>query len=138
MSARRIRVSTHGHEVNVWVYPTRQAMISAPERYNGSTHDEDTGGITQATHYAETGRLASVTIRLHEGNLSAEVVCHEMHHAATAIYGATVVDDESDPRDHLRDHLSHYNEPFAYFYSDLYSRLLRRLRALDYDEAGQP
>lgn len=133
MSARRIRVSSYGHEVTVWVYPTREAMIAAASRYNGSEHPDDTGGITQATTETETGRCRSVLIRLHEGNLGTEVVCHEMHHAATALYGATLEGDQVDRAEVL----SHYNEPFAYLYSDLLSRLVRRLYALGYyAEAG--
>ena len=47
--------------------------------------------------------------------------------------GSSETDDE--PR---RDVLSHYNEPFAYLYSDLYSRLVRRLYALGYYDAPTP
>ncbi len=132
MNARRIRVSTYGHGVTVWVYPTREAMIAAAHRYNGLEHDDDTGGVTQCTTDNE-GRVGSVLIRLHEGNLGTEVVCHEMHHAATALYGATL-DDQIDRREVM----NHYNEPFAYLYSDLLSRLVRRLYALGYYDIPVP
>lgn len=131
MPARRIRVYSGGHEVTVWIYPTREAMLTAAKRYNGSQLEGDTGGVTQATRYNETGRLHSVLIRLHEGNLGTEVVCHEMHHAATAIYGSTVQGD----RISRASHLNHWNEPFAYLYSNLLSRLVRRLYALGYYDA---
>lgn len=130
MAARRIRIYSGPHEVTVWVYPTREAMIAAAHRYNGLPRAEDTGGVTQATTY-EDGRIHSVLIRLHEGNLGTEVVCHEMHHAVTAIYGASIEGDSIDPREHL----NHWNEPFAYLYSDLLSRLVRRLYELGYYHA---
>ena len=126
MSARRIRVSTYGHAVTVWVYPTRAAMLAAAHRYNGNDFEDDTGAVTQATTDLD-GRVGSVLIRLHEGNLGTEVVCHEMHHAATALYGATC-DDTVDRREHL----NHFNEPFAYLYSNLLASLVRRLYALGY------
>lgn len=113
--------------MTVWVYPTREAMIAAASRYNGSEHPPDTGGITQATTYTDE-RVHSVLIRLYEGNLGTEVVCHEMHHAVTAIYGASIEGEQINPREHL----NHWNEPFAYLYSDLLSRLVRRLYALGY------
>ena len=133
MRARRIRVSSQGREVNVMVYPTREAMLAAARRYNGNEFEPDTGGVTQQT-VDQDGRTYTVLIRLHEGNLGTEVVSHEMHHAATALYGSTLDDDV--PARHVLDHA---NEEFAYLYSDLLSRLVRRLYALGYyDDAAVP
>lgn len=128
MTARRIRVSSHGHEVSVWIYPTREAMLAAATRWNGNQFEPDTAAVTQAATGFETGRLYSILIRLYEGNLSTEVVCHEMHHAATAIYGDIVGTKTVG----VRQHLNHHNETFAYLYSDLFSRLVDRLYALGY------
>lgn len=71
--------------------------------------------------------LATPIIRLVKGRLSTQVVSHEMHHAATALYGASLPDDAQ-----LADHLTHHNEPFAHLYSDLLRALVDRLYALGY------
>lgn len=131
MPARRIRVQSSGHVVTAWIYPTREAMIAAAHRYNGGDFEPDTGGVCQRTQYKD-GRTHSVLIRLHEGNLGTEVVCHEMHHAATTIYGSSLDDDVC-----AREVLDHANETFAYLYSDLLSRLVRRLYELGYYDEGE-
>ena len=50
-----------------------------------------------------------------------------MHHASTALYGATLP-DQVNPREVL----SHVNEPAAYLHGQLVSRLVARLFALGY------
>lgn len=76
---------------------------------------------------------AELEIRLVDPALAVkpEVHSHEMHHAVTALYGAHVPDRLS-----RRAHLNHYNEPFAYLYSDLLARLVDRLHALGYYDDG--
>ena len=128
MSARRIRVQSDGHMVNVWIYPTREAMTRAASRYTGETFGENLGGVAQQTHDDE-GRTYTSHIRLCEGYLSLDVVCHEMHHSVTAIYGSMLADDVT-----AREVLTHVNEEFAYLYSNLLSRLVTRLYALGYYE----
>lgn len=129
MSARSITVSSRALgprlKVRVIVYDTQAEMIRAGERYNGN---DLTGslGVTQA-YVDDTGRTGGVIVRLWRDQLGTVVVSHEMHHATTALYAATLPD-----RIRTRGVLHHHNEPFAYFYSDMLGRLVQRLYALGY------
>lgn len=111
--------------VRVVVYDTLEEMQAAGRRYNGN---DLTGaaGITQSTA-DRTGRSLHVIVRLARGRLGTQVVSHEMHHAATALYGSMVGDRVSRLA-----HLNHYNEPFAHLFSDLLHRLVDRLYELGY------
>lgn len=129
MPARRIRVYSDSHEVTVWIYPTREAMLTAATRYTGEVFPANLGGCCQQTH-DENGLTYTILVRLSADNLALDVVCHEMHHAATALYGSTLPEDTT-----AREVLTHANEPFAYLYSNLLSRLVRRLYALGYYDA---
>lgn len=123
MMARRIRVSSSAlgcrDEVTVLVYPDEDAMRTAAHRYNGADVT-NTAAVTQATTDQDR-RVGSVIVRIAEG-ASLEVVAHELHHAATAVYGAHVGDRVSRSA-----HLNHYNEQFAYLFSDLFASLVARL-----------
>lgn len=127
--ARVITVSSRalGDRVKVtcYVYDTLAEMRRAADSYNG-TDNTDTLGVTQA-RTNEEGRAVSVLIRLAHGHLGTQIVVHEIHHAATALYGATL----PDKVDRL-DHFTHCNEPFAHLQSDLTCRLVDRLYALGY------
>lgn len=94
-------------------------MRAAARRYNGVAVD-DAEAVTQTT-VDESGRAVLVIVRLVEG-APLGVIAHELHHAAAAIYGAVVGDRISS-----RAHLTHYNEPFAHLFSDLFDALLVRL-----------
>ena len=107
--------------VYVHVYDTLAGMRAAADAFNG-TDNEGALGVTQAWT-DEDERAVFVLVRLVEGHLTPEVVAHEMHHAATALYGAHVGDRIS-----RRAHLTHGNEPFAHLFSDLYAHLVERLR----------
>lgn len=120
------RIAGDREAVRVIVYDTRDEMIAAAQRYNGDTFEPDIIGVTQA-RVDERRRTVGVIIRLWRERLGTRVVSHEMHHAVTALYGAHVPDRLS-----RRAHLNHYNEPFAYLYSDLLARLVDRLHALGY------
>jgi len=111
--------------VTVKVYDTADEMRAAGKRYNG-TFSPDALGLTQV-EVDETGRATAVTVRLVRGHLGTQVVVHEMHHASSTLYGATVADTVSS-----HEHLNHYNEPFAHLCSDLTVRLVDRLYALGY------
>lgn len=111
--------------VTVKVYDHVSDMQLAASRYNGSDQ-AGTLGVTQATT-DQHGRAHTVTVRLVSEHLGIRVVSHEIHHAATALYGAAVGDRVSS-----RAHLNHYNEPFAHLYSDLLRSLVDRLYALGY------
>jgi hypothetical protein len=113
--------------VRVLVYDTLEEMRAAAWRYNGNDVSE-AAAVTQAL-VDQDGRAGMVTVRLARDRLGCTVVAHEMHHAATALYGAHVGDRVSRLA-----HLNHFNEPFAYLFSDLYGALVRRLYALGYYE----
>lgn len=124
------RIAGDRETVRVIVYDTRDEMIAAAQRYNGNTLEPDCIGVTQA-RVDEHDRTVGAIVRLWREQLGARVVSHEMHHAVTALYGAHVPDRLS-----RRAHLNHYNEPFAYLYSDLLARLVDRLHALGYYDDG--
>lgn len=131
MTRRRIRVSSRAlgerEYLKVWVYESLDDMRADAAAFNGNPHSQGLG-VTQCWA-DQSGRATSVLIRLWRGALSAEILSHEVHHAATAIYGAHQADRISRV-----DHLNHFNEPFAYLFSDLLGRLHGRLDALGYYE----
>ena len=105
--------------VHVHVYPDLEAMRAAGEAWHPDVPDQSGAlGITQACT-DEDGRATLVVVRLAEGWLTPEIVAHEMHHAATALYGAHVGDRIS-----RRAHLTHHNEPMAHLFSDLFARVV--------------
>jgi S-adenosylhomocysteine hydrolase len=122
VSSRALGPRVH---VRVCVYDDVHAMRAAADGFNGTTH-VDALGVTQAT-VDRSGRAVAVIVRLAVGHLGTQVVSHEMHHAATALYGAHVGDRPSRAA-----HLNHFNEPFAHLYSDLLARLVGRLYALGF------
>lgn len=126
MSARRIRVYARGHMVTAWIYESREAMTAAASRYTGEKFGPNLGGVAQQTN-TEDGRTYTSLIRLSADYLALDVVCHELHHAVTAIYGSTLDDAVT-----AREVLTHVNEDFAHLYSDMLSRLVARLYALGY------
>jgi len=129
MGARLIRVSSRAlgdrRRVIVRIYNTQAEMCEAGERFNG-TDLSDSGGITQA-YNDESGRTAVPVVRLARGHLGILIVSHEMHHAATAIYGSTVPDDVP-----ASETLTHHNETFAHLYSDLLARVVASLYRFGY------
>ncbi len=126
---KRITVSSRalGDQVKVtcYVYDTVDEMRRAATAYNGNDMD-DALGVTQA-RTDQDGRTAGILIRLVRGHLSTQIVVHEMHHAATALYGASLPDSVK-----RLDHFTHCNEAFAHLQSDLTCRLVDRLYALGY------
>lgn len=117
--------------VRVYVYDDPDQMRRDGAAFAGdqSNLDPRVAGITHAWT-DDDGRAGIVTLRLCRHYLSTEVVAHEMHHAVTALYGATLPD-------HIpaRAVLTHTNEPFAHLYGELLDRLVRRLYALGYYES---
>lgn len=122
ISSRALGERVH---VSVYVYDTLAEMRRAGERYNGNELS-DALAVTQA-RTDDDGRAGSVLVRLARGYLGTQVVVHEIHHAATALYGASV-----DDKIERGEHLNHYNEPFAHLQSDLTARLVDRLYQLGY------
>lgn len=126
---QRLRVASRAlgerETVYVHVYDTISDMRAAGMAFNGNDQT-DALGITQAWT-DDNDRTTAVVVRLARGHLGTTVTSHEMHHAATALYGAHVADRPS-----RRAHLNHWNEPFAHLYSDLYGRLIEHLYSLGY------
>lgn len=129
---RLIRVSSRalGHQVRVrvYVYDTLSEMRQAAHEFNGATGNDDTLGVTQA-YYSADGSACLPIVRLARERLGSTVVSHEMHHAAAALYGASLGKYAT-----ARPHLTHYNEPFAHLFSDLYGSLVRALYRHGYYE----
>lgn len=134
MTVRTITVSSRALgprlRVTVKVYDELADMQRAASQYNGSDQPGALG-VTQATTDRE-GRAHGIIVRMVRGHLGTQILTHEMHHAATALYGAAVAGRISS-----RAHLNHYNEPFAHLYSDLTGRLVDRLYALGYYDQAQ-
>lgn len=125
---KRVRVASSAlgerEVVYVHVYPDLASMQAAAEAWHPDVPDQSGAyGITQAVA-SDDGRAQLIVVRLAEGWLTPEIVAHEMHHAATALYGAHVGDRIS-----RRAHLNHHNEPMAWLFSDLYSRLVQHFTA---------
>lgn len=128
---RLIRVSSRvlGERqwVRVYVYDDLSEMREAAARFSvsGGSFD-DAAGVTHLYSNADGTEVLPI-IRLHRGHLGTEVISHEMVHAASAIYGATL-----GPHARARAHFTHYCEPFAYLYGELLKRLVRALHEHGY------
>lgn len=124
MSSRLIRLSSRAvgrkRHVKVHIYPTLDQMRTAAVRFNGH-NTPDAAGITQ-TYCDHHGTPTTPVIRLAATHLGTRIISHEIHHAATAIYGSTIPDTTP-----AADELTHFNEPFAYLYSDLFTSLVKAL-----------
>jgi len=129
--ARLIRVSSralgHRSRVRVYVYDTLEELRSAATRFSGEEFS-NAAGVTQLYTNADDTECLPV-IRLARTHLGSTVVSHEMHHAAAALYGVT-----TGRSARARSHLTHYNEPFAYLFSDLFARLVDALYRHGYYE----
>lgn len=127
---RLIRITSRalGEPVTVRVYVYRDLLHMRQDAiaFSGDRSNDDAAAVTHAWT-DDAGRAGLITMRLWRGALGTEVVTHEMHHASTALYGATLPDkiDRAEV-------LNHFNEPFAYLHGDLVRRLVDRLYALGY------
>lgn len=118
--------------VTVFVYDDVEQLRADAQAFSGVGHDESgTLGVTQCWS-DEQERAVAVIVRLARGHLGTRVVSHELHHAATALYGAHVGDRVS-----RRAHLNHFNEPFAHLFSDLMHGLVTKLRRHGYYSEDQ-
>ena len=112
--------------VRVYVYDDLEHLRRDACAFSGDQANANALGVTHAWTDEEQ-RAALCTIRLWRERIGTEVVVHEMHHASTALYGATL----PDTVDRL-EVLNHVNEPFAYLHGELVRKLVDRLYALGY------
>jgi len=129
MGSRLIRVSSRAlgepRRCIVHVYDTRTEMCDAGTRFNGGDL-ANSAGITQA--YLDDDKCVTVpVVRLARSRLSTQIVSHEIHHAATAIYASTLAPDTL-----AVDVLTHHNETFAHLFSDLLARVAASLWRFGY------
>lgn len=110
--------------VEVNVYKSRKAMKKAAKKFYDYKPSRGVEGLCQT--YDIDGTIYPI-VRLHRKNLRSMVVSHELHHAATAIYG-----NHLTPGRKVKKVLHHANEPFAYLYSDLFSMTVDLLHAHGY------
>lgn len=123
MSPRLIRLSSRAipdARVRIYIYPDLDSMRTAATEFAPGDFT-NTAGITQA-YIADDKTTCLPIIRLAATHLSVEVVAHELHHATTAIYGASLT-----PHATAKAHLTHHNEPLAYLYGEWFARLTRKL-----------
>lgn len=115
--------------VRVYVYDDLHHLQADAVAFGG---DESNWGAAGVTHAWVDGdkRTQLATVRLWRGQIGTEVIVHEMHHATTALYGATL----PDQIDRVAV-MNHYNEPFAYLHGELVRKLVDRLHALGYYDA---
>lgn len=121
---RLIRVSSralgHRSRVRVYVYDTLDEMRAAATAFTGDEFDR-AGAVTQL-YSNEDDTSCLPIIRLAATHLGSTIVSHEVHHATAALYGAALGRSAR-----ARAHLTHYNEQFAYLFSDLFGSLVRAL-----------
>lgn len=132
MKRRLIRLTSRALgapvRVRVYVYDDLDRLRRDAVAFSGdaTAGDPRVRGITHVWTDDEE-RAALATVRLHRGHLGTRVIVHEMHHATTALYGATLPDTVD-----RRQVLNHFNEPFAYLHGDLVAKLVDRLHELGY------
>ena len=128
---QRIRLSSKAlgkvSRVNVYIYTDLKRMHRDAEKFSRTPVGEfsESVGICHA-RYGWNGHYDLPLIRLWSQRLGTTVISHEMHHAATCLYGAHLWRNAQYPR------LDVSNEEFAYLYSDLLGRLAGRLYDLGY------
>lgn len=127
---RLIRLSSRALDepcrVRVYVYDDLDHMRRDAIAFNGDESNSDAMAVTQSWT-DEHGRTSLITMRLWRGCIGTEVVTHEMNHASTALYGATL----PDKVDRV-EVFNHYNEPFAFLHGELTRKLVDRLYVLGY------
>ena len=102
----------------VAVYDTLRGLRWASTKFNHDSENSEAIGVTQLMLYDDPTLVVPV-VRLCRNHLGSRVVSHEVHHATSAIYGAFT--GSSAPG------LTHYNEPFAHLYSDMFAELVDAL-----------
>ncbi|MGY5764972.1 hypothetical protein ACXET9_07225 [Brachybacterium sp. DNPG3] len=106
-------VTVRGRRVDVVVHRTGAQMRRAARAWNGDDHPADVLGVT---HGFSAENNPQAVVRLSEEHLTRRVIDHELVHAAQAIYGH---DFGQFITAHPLDHWTHYNETFAYTFTEL-------------------
>ncbi|TFD27500.1 hypothetical protein [Cryobacterium cryoconiti] len=133
MSAERFTISSRAtgirRTVVVFIYDTVEELKAAAFTFNGFVCDDNAAAVTQGWgyHHGRPELLpVSAVVRMHHGMIDAEVVAHELAHAAMGIYMADRVCWHS----RARAHFSLANEPFAYLLGQLVSMATYHLHRL--------
>lgn len=134
MSETTIRLSSRAigerRRVIVHVYRDAEALRAAARRWNPDQDWSDTVGACHA-YVDEAGAVTVPVVRLCRQHLGMGVISHELHHAASGIYGSTLT---TEPAAAV---LTHFNEPYAHLFSDLARRLVVALHEHGYYRTGE-
>lgn len=116
----RIASSALGHResVAVHIYDTLEQLRAAARAWHPGEDFDRAAGVVQSV-WTDDGRVRPAVVRLTLEALQPAVICHELHHVATALYGLHVGDGTPD--------LGPANEPFAHLFSDLLDATLVHL-----------
>lgn len=107
--------------VKVHIYDAQRDMVEAGRKWNGDPALSDrTAALVQA-HMGHHNPQAIA--RFCTEHLQANIIVHEMVHAAQAIYRW----DHPEIDHPASEHFTHYNEQFAHLVSDLYDGMMSKL-----------
>lgn len=106
-------VTVRGRSVEVVVHGTRTQLRRAASAWSGDQQPPEVQGVT---HGFTAENNPQAVIRLSEEHLTRRVIDHELVHAAQAIYGH---DFGQFIAAHPLEHWTHYNETFAYTFTEL-------------------
>ena len=135
MTVRHWTVTTHHtgkpREVDFHLYDKTSQLRAAASRHSNAIEPNPTDHTHTAAvchtfariHIAadgtETDDPKAAIIRFSREKLNAEVISHEVAHAASWLYGLDLI----GPGDLAADHFTGNNEPFAYLAGDLFAAI---------------
>lgn len=120
----------HRRSVVVFVYDTREEMVAAANAYSPGSGD-GAGAVCHSLSGifpAPAHRRVLAIVRFSREDLSAEIVSHEMTHAACTLY----LYDKLGRYSRAISHIHGSNEPLAYLVGELTGRTYRNLHRLGY------
>lgn len=118
-------VTVRGRAVDVVVHRTRAQLRRAAKAWSG---DEQPAEVQGVTHGFTMENNPQAVIRLCEEHLTRRVIDHELVHAAQAIYGH---DFGQFIAERPLEHWTHYNETFAYTFTELQQLMYTALAGND-------
>jgi len=136
MTVRHWTVTTHHtgkpREVDFHLYDKQSQMRAAASRHSNriepdpANHHEHVAAVCHCftlSHVVADGTEIespkAAIIRFSREHLNAEVISHEVAHAAAHLYGLDLI----NPDDLAADHFTGNNEPFAYLAGDLFAAI---------------